>query len=379
MIITRVHCHPVTLAVRPEYLIVSSAGAHVVSRYVFVRIETDQGLTGWGEATVVPQWSGETQGGATALIQDYFAAMLKGQDPEDYEALVARMDGIVDNPFTKAGLEMALLDLVGQKQKLPLYELLGGAKHPLQIPIKFSIGLREPEDTSAIAVGKVKQGFTAIKLKVGPDTEKDYRRVQAVREAVGPKIRLNVDVNGGWTVEQAIREIARYEEFKLEYVEQPTPRWDIDGMARVRRASALPIMADESVFTVWQAEQVIAKKAADLISVYPGKNGGVLKARRICQLAEEAGIICHLGSNLEWDIGCSAMCHLAAACPAVRAELFPVDILGPLYYAVHPTGKAIAFQNGTVTVPTGPGLGLEITTKEIERLQNQEPPDAPKL
>jgi muconate cycloisomerase len=369
MKITQIRTYPVTLQVRPDFYIVSSGGAHAVSRYVFVAIDTDAGLTGWGEATVVPLWSGETQGGAEALIKDYFAPILKGRDPSDYPALINETDKIIDNPFTKAAIEMCLLDIVGQMQHRPVYELLGGAMNPLQIPIKFSIGLREPEDTAAIALGKVKQGFTAIKLKVGPDPEKDLRRVRAVREAVGPDIRLNVDVNGGWSVEQAIREIPRYEEFALEYVEQPTPRWDIEGMAKVRENSPLPIMADESVFTVWQAEQVIAKRAADLMSIYPGKNGGILKAQKICQLAESAGIACHLGSNLEWDIGTSAMCHLAAACRNVKVDQFPVDILGPLYYDIHPKQKPIIFQNGCVQVPGGPGLGLSIDVKQIEELQ----------
>ncbi len=368
MKITRLRTYPVTFQVNPAFYIVSSAGAHAVSRYVLVAIETDAGLTGWGEATVVPQWSGETQGGANALIQDYFAPMLQGRELDDLDALIALLDTIIDNPFTKAAMEMALLDLAGKKQGRPVYELLGGAQNELQIPIKFSIGLREPDDTAAIALGKVREGFTAIKLKVGPDPEKDLRRVQAVRDAVGPNIRLNVDVNGGWSVEQAIREIPRYEKFKLEYVEQPTPRWDIEGMAKVRAASPVPIMADESVFAYWQAEQVIAKKAADLISIYPGKNGGILKAQKICKAAENAGIGCHLGSNLEWDIGTSAMCHLAAACGNVQVKKFPVDILGPLYYAVHPRRKPILFQNGRVHVPTGPGLGVEISAEEIEAL-----------
>jgi muconate cycloisomerase len=169
-------------------------------------------------------------------------------------------------------------------------------------------------------------------------------------------------------VERAIREIPRYESFHLEYVEQPTPRWDIEGLARVRAAVETPIMADEAVFDVWQAEQVVAKKAADLISIYPGKNGGILKAKKICKLAEDAGIACHLGSNLEWDIGTAAMCHLAAACTNVQVNKFPVDILGPLYYAVHPRSKPIRFQDGHVTVPNDPGLGIEMMLEEAREL-----------
>jgi muconate cycloisomerase len=373
MRIASVQTYPITLSVKPEFYIVSSAGAHAVSRYVIVAIRTvDEGLTGWGEATVVPLWSGESQGGARALIHDYFEPLLLGREIDGVEGVVAfaaEMDAIaVDNSFTKAAVEMALLDLIGKQQGRPVYELLGGARNPLEIPIKFSIGLREPDDAAQIAAGKVREGFTAIKLKVGPDPDKDFARVRAVRDAVGPDVRMNVDVNGGWSVQQAIREIARYAPLKLEYVEQPTPRWDIDALAAVRRAADVPIMADESVFSVEHAAQAIAKQAADLISIYPGKNGGILKSKRICDMAADAGIGCHIGSNLEWDLGTAAMCHLAAACANVQVARFPVDILGPLYYVVKPRATAIRFERGRVRVPRGHGLGIELCGEELEVL-----------
>src|SRR5688572_11231325 len=218
-------------------------------------MDTDEGMTGWGEATVVPNWSGETQGGALALLRDHFAPVLVGRDPADVQAIAREMDEVIGNPFTKAAVEMALLDLQAQRARRPLYELLGGAKNALQIPIKFSIGLREPDDAARIAAGKVSEGFTAIKVKVGPDDEKDLARVRAVREAVGPQTKLNIDVNGGWTVQRALRQIPRYLPYNLEYVEQPTPRWDIDALAEVRAgAGGVPIMADESVFEVAHAE-----------------------------------------------------------------------------------------------------------------------------
>jgi muconate cycloisomerase len=267
---------------------------------------------------------------------------------------------------------MALLDVWAQQERKPLFELLGGARNPRRIPIKFSIGLREPEDAANIAAAKVKEGFTAIKVKVGPDSDKDLARVRAVREAIGPATKLNIDVNGGWTVERSLREIPRYLPYNLEYVEQPTPRWDIDGMAEVRAAAAaaggLPIMADESVFAVSDAQQVIRKGAADLISIYPGKNGGILKSMQICKLAANAGIACHLGSNLEWDIGTAAMCHVAAACENVTVQRFPVDILGPLYYSVRPRTGAIRYERGHVHVPTGVGLGVSICGEDLEAL-----------
>ena len=130
MKITRIRTFPITLTVRPEFYIVSSAGTHAISRYVVVALETNEGVTGWGEATVVPLWSGESQGGAIALIEDYVVLLLKDRD-----FLTIDLEGIdfivIDNDFTKAVVEMALLDLIGKQQQKPIYEILGGVKNLL--------------------------------------------------------------------------------------------------------------------------------------------------------------------------------------------------------------------------------------------------------
>jgi muconate cycloisomerase len=177
-------------------------------------------------------------------------------------------------------------------------------------------------------------------------------------------------------VKESIRRIPRFCEFDLEYVEQPTARWDIDGLAEVRAAVDVPIMADESVFTVEQAMLVIRKHAADLISVYPGKNGGMLNSRLICKMAETAGIACHIGSNLEWDIATSAMCHLAVSTTNIKVNEFPVDILGPLYYTTRLAGCPVLFKDGYVHLPEGPGLGLDFDVSVIEDLSNGLPSSA---
>lgn len=371
MRISNVQAYAVLLKVRPALVISSSAGTHAVSRYALVCIQTDEGLTGWGEATVMPGWSGETQAGAISLINDYFTPLLRGRDPSDVEAIMKDLDRTAfENNFTKAAVEMALLDLLGKKIGIPVYQLLGGEANPQQIPIKFSIGAREPEEAAELARDRVQQGFKALKIKVGPNLEKDLLRVRLVREAVGSQVRLNVDVNGGWGVKEAIRYIPLFAKFDLEYVEQPVPRWDIDGMAEVRKAVDLPIMADESLFSVAQALEIIRKNAADILSIYPGKNGGILKAQLICKMAEAAGMACHIGSNLEWDIGTSAMCHLAVANSNIRVREYPVDIIGPLYYDAHLRGNPIRFEGGTVFLPRGPGLGIIVDEAELQKLMS---------
>ena len=370
MLIKEVRLYPVSFQVKPEFVIQTTLGVHSSSHYVMVAVECTDGTIGWGEATVVPIWSGETQGGAMAVLQSIIVPILVGRDPYDVEKIMADLDtALVDNGFTKAAIEMALLDAVSKHLNLPLYKFLGGESNPQTFSIKFSIGTREPADAAEIARQKVAGGFKAIKVKVGTNLKKDLERVRLVREAIGPDTLLNLDVNGGWSVKEAIRNIPKFEKYNVEYVEQPTPRHDIEGLAKVTNTLDMPIMADEGVFTLAQAFNVIRTKAADIISIYPGKNGGILKSRLISQMAEQAGIKCHIGSNLEWDIATAAMCHLAVSTRNVAIASYPPDILGPLYYEDR-LSDPVRFANGQVSVPEGPGLGLIIDEDEIVAFAN---------
>src|SRR5260370_20739542 len=205
MRIARLSCIPVELPVRPEVVITSALGTHAVSRYLLVRVETEVGLCGIGEATVTPVWSGETAVGARHLIEQYLAPALIGRDPTDVAGALDAMDRVAfGNPFTKAAVEMALLDLWGQLAKRPVYDLLGGACRPLALPIRFSLAAGTPEATAALAAQRVWEGFRTIKVKVGTDPAADVARVRAVREAIGADVGLTVDANRGWSAEGPI-------------------------------------------------------------------------------------------------------------------------------------------------------------------------------
>jgi L-Ala-D/L-Glu epimerase / N-acetyl-D-glutamate racemase len=361
MPIKQLVCIPIELRVRPAVVITSALGTHAVSRYLLIRVETDAGLSGLGEATVAPVWSGETAVGARHLIEQYLEPVLLGRDPTDVAGALDAMDrAAFGNPFTKAAVEMALLDLWGQFEQRPVYDLLGGACRPLALPIRFSLAAGTPEATAALAAQRVQEGFRTIKVKVGTDPAADVARVRAVREAIGVEVGLTVDANGGWSAEDAIRAVREMAPLDLRLVEQPTARDDLDAMARVRRAVEVPVMADESVFTLADAREVVRREAADVISIYPGKNGGVLRCRQIAELAADAGVVCAIGSNLELDIATAAMCHLAIATPNVAADRFPGDLLGPLYYADPVVRQPIRYSGGMVHCPEGPGLGVSL-------------------
>ena len=372
MIITGIETKIITATINPDIMIISSLGSHRLSRYVLISIHTDEGITGIGEATVMPGWSGEVPEGTCVLIERYFLPELLDQSPFDVEKLMQRLDNVAaDNCFAKAAIEMALLDIQGKKLGVPVYDLLGGACRDKDIPIKFVVAATEPDIAVRNARRMVDTGFSTIKIKVGrghPDA--DVERVHRVREALGEQIDLTVDANGGWSVTDAVQTIRRLEPYNLIMVEQPVHRKDIRGMARVRAETRIPIMADESVFSIMDAMEVIRQDAADIISVYPGKNGGILKSQQIAKLAEAAGKPCHIGSNLELEIGSAAMAHLAVATNNIQSERYPADIIGPLYHQERITAEPTAIHGGIARVPDGPGLGIEIDEGRVEQMAN---------
>ncbi|MGI8989929.1 MAG: mandelate racemase/muconate lactonizing enzyme family protein [Bryobacteraceae bacterium] len=362
MKITAVEATPIFQVVRPDVAIISAAGSHPNSRYVIVTIRSDDGATGHGEATVVAVWSGETQQSALHAIREIIAPRLIGQDPRNIGALAGIMDRVLQgNPFTKAAVEMALLDLVGKKLGLPAYMLFGGPRRPPEIRLRFSIGAFAPDEAVRVALAAVAKGARAVKVKVGLDPAIDVARVAAVRSAVGEGFRVAVDANCGWNESDTLWAIPHLERLGISAIEQPIARGNFRGCARLRKRTNIPIMLDESIFTREDALEAIRQEACDLISVYPGKNGGVLRSLEIAQMAETAGLRCTIGSNLETDLGTAAMLQLAIAMPALAAEV-DHDVIGPLYYDTHPTNPPIQYREGYALVPDGPGFGVELIT-----------------
>ncbi len=369
MKITAVTTWVVEVPIRRALMITSALGVHSVSRVVVLRLETDAGVHGVGEATVTPAWSGETAWGAKALLDGYLAPAVIGLDVCAVPAALRAMDALAwGNPFAKSAIEMAMLDARGKAEGHPVYDLLGGPIRPLAIPIRFSLAARPAAETAAAARERVAWGHRTIKVKVGLDPRQDVERVLAVRDALGPEVHLTVDANGGWSEEDAVWALERMRPANLLLAEQPVRREDLEGMARVRRRVEIPIMADESVFSPWDAEQVLRKEACDIISVYPGKNGGITVSREIAARAAERRVACAVGSNLELEPGTAAMCHLTVATPNVAAEAYHGDILGPLYQEASVARTPLRLEKGLAYCPDGPGLGLEMDWEAVERL-----------
>jgi muconate cycloisomerase len=367
MKITRVETFLVSVPLKAGMTMKTAHGEHVMSRYVVLRISTDAGIIGLGEATVGPRWNGENATGCKAVIDEFLAPLLIGADPLDRNRIRAQIDEEIKlHPFAKAAIEMALWDIAGKWFKVPIYQLLGGAIRK-KVPIKLVVGGFPPTPAANLAQRFVGEGTRHVKIKVGIEPKEDLERLRAIRKVVGPDIWLSIDGNGGWSLSTAKQMLPHLEELDIRLIEQPIPPGDPIALADLRSRTRIPIMADESAFNLTEAWTVAAAGGADVISVYPGKNGGIVPAWEIANLAKAAGLSCHMGSNLELGIATAAMLHLAAACATIDCETYPADILGPLYHQWDIIREPLQLGPPVALVPEGPGLGVELDDKKLEQ------------
>ena len=367
MKIKAIEAIPVRVPLKPARNTRTAHGDHVTSDYVIVKVHTDSGIVGLGEATVAPRWSGETSGSCRWAIDGLLAPALIGRDPAAIHAIRGVMDRVIKlNPFTKAAIEMALWDIAGKAAGVPVHQLLGGKVRDL-IPTKMVIGAFDPARARELTREFLALGIRTLKVKTGIDLDGDIARVAAVREAAGPEIRITIDSNCGWDFPTARLALERLKPLDILVAEQPIPPGDTEAMAALRRSSGIPIMADESVFTLADAWNVLKAGAADVISVYPGKNGGIAASIEIANVAKAAGVACHVGSNLELGIGTAAMIHLACSVAVIDSETYPSDILGPHYHVSDLLKKPLSLGPEGALVPSGPGLGVELDEEQLQK------------
>lgn len=361
MKIRSIETFPVRIKLKPDFTMITALGVHEYSDYVVIRVRTDEGVDGVGEATVSERWSGETIWGAKQIIDHIFAPALNGYDPSDITAVNARLDQCArGNWFAKSAVEMACWDIAGKAAGKPVYQLLGGACRPLAFKNRFSMGAYDVERARRRAAQLIDLGFDTIKVKVGGRAEDDVARVRAVREVIGPDRDLVIDANCGWDEQTAVRAINEMEDCNLALVEQPTPDGDYAALARVRREVKPPIMADDICFDLIHACELIRNECCDVISVYPGKNGGIRKSQQIVQFAAAHGVACSIGSNLEYDIATAAMGHLVVACENLQIETYPGDTLGPWYHEQSIAVNPLRIRPPMTEINDAPGLGVDV-------------------
>ena len=379
MKITQIETIPIRLPTRRVHQWASLTTP--IGVYVIIKLHTDEGLIGFGEAPVLKDWGGdhgkyfgETPQTTIHIINDILAPALAGQDPGRFEALHALMDKAVKGyPYCKAAIDAALYDVVGKKFAIPAYQLLGGLVRE-RVPIAHSLGLMEIDKAVDEAMQAKAEGVKTIKLKAGVEQKRDIELVRRIREAIGPELNICVDANQGYpTAKAAVKVTNAMAEYNLLYMEQPVE--GIEQMAEVARRVDTPIMADESAWTPQDVIEIIQKKAADMVSIYTTKPGGMFKAKKVAAVAEAAGLKCNVNGSVETGVGNAANLHLAASTGVVTYGcVVPVSTpkgkgkggIAGIYYQDDIIVEPFAYSDGDIVVSPKPGLGIELDEDKLK-------------
>lgn len=333
---------------------------------VIVRLETDDGLVGLGEANPTPPFTEETPGGVFAALGDHIWPAIKGADATSVNAVLDRIDlALAGNHVAKGAVDMALHDLAGKALCVPCHRLLGGQRHDA-LKVLWPLGSGSAEDDRPVIEQKIAEGYRCFMLKMGArPVGEEIGRLEALFSRHGDGLDVIVDANQGWSRAEALDFARRAEAFPLRLIEQPVAAADHDGLAQVRAAARQPVSADESIQTVDDARALLARGAVDVFSIKISKNGGFREARRIAALAETDGVDCLMNSMLECGVTQAASLQLGA----VLGNLMDIGhaYMSTLRLADDVTDFAGLVRDGVVAVPQGPGLGISLDQTKLDK------------
>jgi o-succinylbenzoate synthase len=320
-------------------------------------LEDDLGRVGLGDAAPFPGFGLETHASAGAGLK-LAMPRLVGMTRDGYAAAIVdlpRLAPVAAAPTARAAIDCALHDLIAQEENLTLARYLGGTRTLREVPVNVTIPRVPPERAAELAKRAVAAGVGTLKLKVGgAASHEDEARLRAVREAVGSGIRIRVDANQAWSAEEAIEALRALAGYELEYAEQPVGADDIEGLARVRRSSPVPIAADEAVRGKETAKEIMYRSAADILIIKPMALGGLREARAVLNVAEEGDMPVVVTSLVESAVGRTVALHFAASLgeTAYAHGLATADALSA---DIAPSPE---LTRGAIAVPEGPGMGI---------------------
>lgn len=344
---------------------VTSLGPNLEADNVVVVIRSNDGLIGYGECS--PFWTINGETAETCLaVGAHLAKALIGHDPLDIEGAHAIMDRLIfGNNSIKSAFDMALHDIAAQAADLPLWKFLGG-KERSDLFTDYTVSIGDPEQMAADAEDIVRAGFPVIKVKLGGDGDLDIRRIRAIRERIPSILPLRIDANQGWDPDTAIRVLNELGSLNIQHCEEPIPRWQFMEMRRVKEASPIPIMADESCCDDHDAERLINLGACQRFNIKLGKSGGMFKAKKIIALAEQAGMEVQIGGFLESRLAFTASASLAVTSAAVKH----CDMDTPLMFNEDPVEGGMTYgPNGRLQVSDAIGIGAWIHARYRSRAQ----------
>ncbi len=381
MKIVKIECIPLSIKfVKP---IVMSGGAVNWAHTVLLKLHTDEGITGIAECGDTSMWyMGESQESILHNVANiYGPQVLLGEDPFKIETIIAKMDKIVyRNYHSKALVDYALHDLVGKALGVPLYQYLGGRANE-KIDLAYVMSSGTPREVADNARKLVNVGYSGLKLKVGHNVvEEDVEMVAEVRRAIGNSVKVMTDTNGGWDYLRALRFLKQVEKYDVFLAEQPIPRWDIDGLARLRRKTSVPIFADEAAAELNDLVKLAQRDAVDGFFLKVPKAGGIHKSKKFVAVAEAMGLNVMTGCMINSGLGAAVEAHFL--CSTEWLGGIEQESIGPLnmHDLMETDGGPIPndlglgsprYEKGCLYPPEGPGLGVELNEDIVPELMSE--------
>jgi len=365
MKITSLELFHISVPFMKPYHLSKKYGTLTHAHAVIFKVHTDEGIVGLGEADPMNPFTEETPASVMIVTRDIIAPHLLGRDPTQLSLLTSELDRVIYGHLIAQGaVNMALYDIFGKANNLPAHAFLGGLQHD-KLPILYSLGSGTPEEDIATIEEQMEDGHKTFMIKMGAlPISDEIKRIIAVRKRFNDHIKIIVDANQGWEVNEALEFIAGIQENGLELIEQPIKRWDIGGLKRIHTRAPCPLSADESLITIHDATTLIMEGAVDVFSIKVSKNGGLDRSREIAQVADAFGLKCLMNSMLEFGITQAASLQLGCTLPNLLK-------LGHAYGSVLRMSDDISdfdrnIFGANVTVPSGSGLGINLVESKLK-------------
>lgn len=361
--ITQIELYKLFIPLKEPFVI--SLGTIYNAENIIAVIRTNKNISGFGECSPFMTINGESQS-TCFLVGQFLAKKIIGKNPLDIEDCMSMMDKtIYGNSSIKSAFDIALHDIASQHAGVPLYKFLSGKKDK-KLFTDYTVSIGDPEKMAGDALKIKKEGYRFIKVKLGETKEIDVKRITAIRKAVGKKIPIRIDANQGWDAKTAIKILEALKDFNIQYCEEPIPRWDFMNLKKVKKKSSIPIMADESCCDHHDAKRLIQLRACDMFNLKLGKSSGLLKAKKIIDLAEKENMNMQVGGFMESKIAMTANAHLALS----SKNILYCDFDTPLMFAEDPVSGGIIYkENGAIEIPDAAGLGAWIEKGQLDELE----------
>jgi muconate cycloisomerase len=344
------------------------------ARNVIVAARDDGGAVGWGESCPRSYVTGETIESVQRTLPAEFFPRLQGRSFESFDDVAAELGRILDGIGAReqaafCGVELAVLDLAGKLFGVSAGSVLGSVRSP---EVRYSGVIATEDPGAAERYARFMHEFEtgAVKVKLGASLDENRKLLEIARRILGDDVSLRVDANCAWSADEAIHQLESLAEFRLDGVEQPVPAEDLAGMSAVTAAGLVPVVADESLCSIRDAEELIRERGCNVFNVRISKNGGLINAGRLHDLAEQAGLRCQLGAQ----VGETGILSAAGRHFATRREglLWFEGSYGELLLETDITEPSVTVgRGGCAPALTTPGLGVEPLPAQLERFTTE--------